>query len=1079
MPRLALLGLVALAAQAAGPPSVEDRLMGAYEVVEHATEHEIAVWGYHVDRDGNQGERVQVLPAKRARPWAAYVHDGLNALREGQLADARSLLLSAVERFRPPATEQAIVWLTLGGLHASEAELDEAVVCFERAAAALAENPGGGSTARAHLPQYALGTVEAQRGRFGRAVAAHERALFFRPAFVPSMHALAALHLVTGDFGAAAHYLRAACSRVEAALGMEGARPDVCAAELRPLDGPFGPSDGEEEAAPRRRSRIPRRRRAGKKAGRRAGAGAAPTGPAAAPPPRHMGTIPRARRSADATEALDSMPRVQSHALSALRAPPVLAPLPTPPPPASRGEAPVQDDLWRNASSFHGAAAAFLRAMPVLRASGDLWALHMSLGRALQEAGALKQGVDHLRRAAELAPAHEAAWLRLYAAIALPLVLDSADAALDLRASLASRVALALSRPLAGEEDGDPTLLRELYASTHLLPYTGLPHRRLAADIAALFRRTPRHDLAAVSPLLRRRAARGGADAAASPAPRPPSPRWPATQAEALGRAWAAASGAVRSGATVRVGVLSYQLIDSPTGHLARRILHAMGEYGAAAAESVAGLTASAGPGFRPFAAAAVEPAEAYAASVAWGGGAAADAPPRAWPGGVLPRRTAGLGDGDAGVVVPGVAAFEPVLVLPRPTGDAVTRWSVAHARGGTVRLWADPSDRDGGRGWRNRNLTVAQRALAAADLDVLLVLDNAVDPFVASLLQARSAPAQVAVLGAGSGHLLTQGLADSVDMLVVADDEAHDDAASLTHEQLVRVGALGTFFSPMAPVSRREMFEASARLSLFASRSYYVIPRLLPALHPGMDAVVRRILEADPSAVVVALYEPLQTLWLARLRTRLAASLGPSGLERVRIIPKMPRRQLWALLTAASVVLDTFPVGMGVLATECAHIGAPVVTLPSAQHARSPAAAVAARLGVEGLLVAADADDMARKAVAVASNRTLRFMLRAALLSRAPTLEWTGDPDLGAPEAGNGSAVGGDAAVFAGIHASDEDLEAAGVRPVGLKTGQDEDEARGTIKDWLNLLGRAGRRPAEERLRVFLGGMSWPPVAA
>ncbi len=1124
-----------------------DRLMGAYEVLEHATEHEVAVWGYRVGGGGEIGDPVRVLPAKRARPWAGHVSEGILAMRAGRLADATSLLRAAVERFTPPATEQAVVWLTIGGMHASQAELDKAEAAFENSAAALAAMPGSGTDARSHLPQYALGTLAARRGRFSDAAAAHERALFFCPDFVPSLHALAALQLVRGDFDAAAHYLRIACSHVEAAMKVEGAAEGRCVAAEAPFSetpdaqGGGGGADGggggavapsHDSPASRRRLKRRRRRKPAPARGAAAGSGAdaALNGPAAGHsrgpasprqagassprprrPARHLGLVPREQRSAEESHALDSMPRVQSHALSALRAPPVLDPIPSPPPALAQGQAPLQDSLWRNATSFHDAAAAFLRALPVLSVSGDLWALHMNIGRALQEAGAFEEAMLHLRSAAQLAPPHEAEWLRLYTVLALPVVFDSAEDAAARKAALAGRVADELAEFAKSPDSaaGDPSLLRELYASTHMLPFIGLPHKRLASDIAAAFRRTRRHNLTSVSWRLPLRwpAPPGDSPAAVLGAPGPtvrPSPRPPqqrlarahaappagepsAAAAAALRSAAAMAHGTVAGGATVRVGVLSYQVVDGPTGHLVRRLVHAMRTYSAAAEAAVARLgTGQAGAvpsgaglaeGMQRFARVA-RPSEALQAATVWGGGSLGDSPPRLWGQGVMPRaeagfeRVCGQGHIDGAApgaaqrnapctpVVPGVAAFEPVIVLARPTGDQVTKWCLSHAGGRTARLWVDPgsNSRDG---WRTRNLTVAQRALADADLDVLVVLDNAIDPFVAALLQSRSAPVQIAVMGAGSGHLLSPGLADSVDYLVVGDAEAHDTAASGVAEQLVRLGGLGTFFAPMHPVTRGEMFNASARLALFASRNYYVVPRLLPAMHPDFDGALARILAADPDGVIFALFEPLQTLWLEQLRARLLRTLGKEALARVRFVPRMARRQLWAVLTAASVVLDTFPVGMGVLAMECAFVGAPVVALPELQPLRSPSAALMRRLHVAEWLVADSLDDFAAKAVQVATNRSLRGFLRAELLRRSRRLPWPFDPDLGllsAPLAASSTAPE-DQAVFEELLA--EDSSTAHAASMALS------DAEGTLGDWLQFLGRTGRDPA----RVRAGG--------
>jgi predicted O-linked N-acetylglucosamine transferase (SPINDLY family) len=58
--------------------------------------------------------------------------------------------------------------------------------------------------------------------------------------------------------------------------------------------------------------------------------------------------------------------------------------------------------------------------------------------------------------------------------------------------------------------------------------------------------------------------------------------------------------------------------------------------------------------------------------------------------------------------------------------------------------------------------------------------------------------------------------------------------------------------------------------------------------------------------------------LWLEQLRARFKQHpvLGKVW-RRVRFTKKLQQRELWTLMLSADVVLDTFPVGMGIVALE------------------------------------------------------------------------------------------------------------------------------------------------------------------
>jgi hypothetical protein len=72
------------------------------------------------------------------------------------------------------------------------------------------------------------------------------------------------------------------------------------------------------------------------------------------------------------------------------------------------------------------------------------------------------------------------------------------------------------------------------------------------------------------------------------------------------------------------------------------------------------------------------------------------------------------------------------------------------------------------------------------------------------------------------------------------------------------------------------------------------------------------------------------------QLRLRLARSLASSDFalaHHVVFLPRLDREQFSALLSAATVALDTFPFGGGVTTLETLALGTPVLTLPSKQN--------------------------------------------------------------------------------------------------------------------------------------------------
>lgn len=452
--------------------------------------------------------------------------------------------------------------------------------------------------------------------------------------------------------------------------------------------------------------------------------------------------------------------------------------------------------------------------------------------------------------------------------------------------------------------------------------------------------------------------------------------------------------------ATVRVGVLSYQFYDNPVGHLFHRLIDHLTSYrlhrdrwanGTVSPDTAAGSTTKGSmgagsvhdlPGIHvkldtdePTSQAPLPPAlEAALLGAPRTPNRAPRSPPartdascrRRWPS--EPRR----------VVFPDVPAFHVTAILPRPFGDAVTRRILA-AADAVVRLDSPSpssatdsasaeSERTPGSARKpfvpegqpresseteatrrnaslphTRDIDFSRAVLERLRLDVLIVADAGIDPFVYTLLHSRVAPVQIVYWGSGTSHTASLGLPNSVDYYVVGDFLASANLDARMAEQTVRLGAMGVFFTRLPRISEAEYLEAVAALTVLSNRRYYLCPRVLVAIHPAMDEVFGLILELDADAEIILLYEPKQELWLSRVRRRMRESLfiGEKKLPRIRFIAQLPRRHLWAMFLAASVVLDSFPVGLGIAAWEAMALGAPVVTLPARQPGRRPVAAI------------------------------------------------------------------------------------------------------------------------------------------
>lgn len=274
-----------------------------------------------------------------------------------------------------------------------------------------------------------------------------------------------------------------------------------------------------------------------------------------------------------------------------------------------------------------------------------------------------------------------------------------------------------------------------------------------------------------------------------------------------------------------------------------------------------------------------------------------------------------------------------------------------------------------------------AQEVLWALELEVLVFGDVGMEPLASGLAFGRFAPVQVAFWG----HPITTGL-PSIDFFVSSPlfepmfSEGHMPGFASTKgaamprarfsEQIVLMDGPNTAFAK-PPAPRASDVEAARSAVIDAANStdngpllacpgggalVYACLQNPTKLHPDFDAVLVRILAADPCAVVALLRNKKQPLSHRRLVTRLHRAMlkeesarSSEGInatktalsERLIMVDTLPdSRSYQGLVCSSDVFLDPFPFGGGVTALEA--LGCPdgrfgrrrpwVVTAPQLQ---------------------------------------------------------------------------------------------------------------------------------------------------
>ncbi len=261
--------------------------------------------------------------------------------------------------------------------------------------------------------------------------------------------------------------------------------------------------------------------------------------------------------------------------------------------------------------------------------------------------------------------------------------------------------------------------------------------------------------------------------------------------------------------------------------------------------------------------------------------------------------------------------------------------------------------------------LSGAQTAIAAEQLDVLCYTDIGMDPFTYQLAYSRLAPVQCVL----PGHPVTTGI-NTIDYFVSNDDCESLDAQAAYTERLVRLKSLPTsHVRPQLPALRKTKRD----FGWDDTSHYYVCAQPLFKLHPSFDRVLHDILQADPQGRLI-LFRDHRERWNRLVEQRLNESLSAVR-SRVTFMARVQPADFWQLVALADVMLDTPHFNGGTTTTQTLGIGTPLVTLPGAYLCSRVTYGCYRRMGVFDGIAENEADYVAR-AVRIGSDRAVRNAL-------------------------------------------------------------------------------------------------------
>ena len=299
-------------------------------------------------------------------------------------------------------------------------------------------------------------------------------------------------------------------------------------------------------------------------------------------------------------------------------------------------------------------------------------------------------------------------------------------------------------------------------------------------------------------------------------------------------------------------------------------------------------------------------------------------------------------------------ARFEIVVYSLAPNEDTLT----AGIRAASDRFVAT----------KGSSVGVVAEMIRDAAADVLVYPELGMDAPTFALAVLRLAPIQCA----GWGHPVTSGL-PTIDYFLSAAAMEPLDAQAQYRERLVLLDGIGTSYPrPKVPSAA-----SRASLGLPEGRTLFLFPHSPFKIHPDTDALVARVLHADPRGTLV-MFEGQNAAATQKVVARLRAAIGDDPARLVRL-PVKEHDDYLRVNLACDAMLDARHWSGGNTTLDALACGLPVVTWPGESMRSRQSAGMLTLCGVPQL-VARDGDEYAAIAARLIGDSAWRTEVGAAI---------------------------------------------------------------------------------------------------
>ncbi len=242
--------------------------------------------------------------------------------------------------------------------------------------------------------------------------------------------------------------------------------------------------------------------------------------------------------------------------------------------------------------------------------------------------------------------------------------------------------------------------------------------------------------------------------------------------------------------------------------------------------------------------------------------------------------------------------------------------------------------------------------------LDVLIYPEMGMDGNLFTMAGMRLA----AVQACAWGHPVTTGHANMDYYFTCAEMELPDAQTAYT-ETLALLPGVGTYYAkPPEPTALSGQVSFRDELKLGSDAVLALYPQSLFKIHPDCDALIAKVMRANPQLVVIMFAgrsNQLTNAFVTRFKTALAQH-GLTEIDmhgRVKILPNVDHNGYKRINQACDFMLDTLYWSGGNTSLDALARGLPIVTLPSTQMRGRQTMAMLKLLGVPELIAKDEAD--------------------------------------------------------------------------------------------------------------------------